>query len=462
MSALQTLAGSAFMAVAVAVMPAGAPVKTLTRLSSCDATTSSQRGLIANAEVEPSIATDRTGRNVVVVYQEDRSSRGGAGGIDVTSSEDGGSTWRAPTRLFGSSGADARNVSDPWVSIGPDGHVYAAALDTGLGAVATSSTDGGKTWARPQTLGMQTPTLLVDKPTITADPMRPNVAYAFWEQYPLRPGQPPIAADTAISITLDGGRSWSPPRPILRHAGNVGAMTTNVVGDPRTGVLYAFSLWIRGPEPPVEEPSKLLLQHSSDAGRTWSRPATIGTHRSAWLTLRDPATDKGIRPSVPSLAVDPRSGRLYAVWADNRFGAPSHVDHVVLSSSNPGGRRWSAPRRLDPASAALGLIPSVAVGADGSVAVTYFTVAPKASRVTYWAARSHDAGRTFTRSEVGQEFSLADAPFLTGIPAILVPGGLFLGDYMGLAATPKGFATAFVTANPTRDNASDVRFAIVR
>ena len=102
------------------------------------------------------------------------------------------------------------------------------------------------------------------------------------------------------------------------------------------------------------------------------------------------------------------------------------------------------------------------MGADGSVAVTYFTVAPKASRVTYWAARSHDAGRTFTRSEVGQEFSLADAPFLTGIPAILVPGGLFLGDYMGLAATPKGFATAFVTANPTRDNASDVRFAIVR
>ena len=162
---------------------------------------------------------------------------------------------------------------------------------------------------------------------------------------------------------------------------------------------------------------------------------------------------------MPSFAVDPRSGRLYAVWADNRFGASSHVDHVVLSSSNPGGRRWSAPRRLDPPSAALGLIPSVAVGADGSVAVTYFTVAPKASRVTYWAARSHDAGRTFTRSEVGEEFSLADAPFLTGIPAILVPGGLFLGDYMGLASSGTTFLALYVRTTAAPANPTDVFLA---
>jgi hypothetical protein len=437
------------------------PVETLTGLSSCDESLSVQRGLIANAEVEPSLASDDAGRKLVVVFQEDRSSRGGAGSIVVVTSSDGGSSWRSPTRLFGSCAPSARPVSDPWAAVGATGRIYATALDTGAGIVARSSSDGGTSWSRVRRIATQTPSAVFDKPTVTADAQRRNAAYAVWEQYPVSAGQSPIAGDTALSVTGDGGRSWSKPRIILRHADAFGPMTTNLLAGREAGVLYALSLWIHGPEPGVGEPSEILLQRSSDGGLTWTRPTHAGTVRSAWTALRDPATGKQIRPSVPSFALDPRSGRLYAVWADDRFSASPDIDHVVMSSS-PDGRRWSAPRRIDPASAALAIIPSVAAGADGTLAISYFSVSAKASKTTYWLARSRDGGRSFTRARMAAAFSLADAPFLTGNPALLVPGGYFLGDYMGLTATAKGFTSAFVTANRTRKNPSDVRFALAK
>jgi hypothetical protein len=133
-----------------------------------------------------------------------------------------------------------------------------------------------------------------------------------------------------------------------------------------------------------------------------------------------------------------------------------------VMSSSADGRRWSAPRRVDPAPAALAIIPSVAAAADGTLAISYFSVSANGSKTTYWLARSRDGGQSFTRVRMGPPFSLADAPFLTGNPALLVPGGYFLGDYMGLTATAKGFTSAFVTANRTRKNPTDVRFALAK
>ena len=59
--------------------------------------------------------------------------------------------------------------------------------------------------------------LVLDKPTVTADPSRAGVAYAVWQQYPVAPGKPPLAGDAVLAVTRDGGRSWSAPHVILRH-----------------------------------------------------------------------------------------------------------------------------------------------------------------------------------------------------------------------------------------------------
>ena len=55
---------------------------------------------------------------------------------------------------------------------------------------------------------------------------------------------------------------------------------------------------------------------------------------------------------------------------------------------------------------------------------------------------------------------LADAPLLAGDPTILVPPGLFLGDYTGLVVQGGSAYAAFTTANPDSANPTDIRFVV--
>ncbi len=53
---------------------------------------------------------------------------------------------------------------------------------------------------------------------------------------------------------------------------------------------------------------------STDRGSTWSGPFTIG--RLGTIEVSDPETGDAVRTGyiIPDIAVDPTSGRLYAVW----------------------------------------------------------------------------------------------------------------------------------------------------
>jgi hypothetical protein len=180
---------------------------------------------------------------------------------------------------------------------------------------------------------------------------------------------------------------------------------------------------------------------------------------------RDPSTGKKIRTGyeVPSFTVDRGSGALYAVWQDSRF-ARGRVDQIVLSSSRDGGRTWARPVRVSRAGSQA-FVPTVAVTPRGAVGVAYYEsptrrVSRRAS-IQYWLAVSRNAGRTFSRRAVGRAFSLRFAPLIDSVPELAVPPGLFLGDYMGLDASDGRFHLAFVTANETRSNRTDVRYAVV-
>ncbi len=67
------------------------------------------------------------------------------------------------------------------------------------------------------------------------------------------------------------------------------------------------------------------------------------------------------------VAVDPRSGRVYAVWQDSRFSGGA-FDEVAFAMSRDGGRSWSETIKVsqtpaDPVSPLRqqAFIPSVAV-----------------------------------------------------------------------------------------------------
>jgi hypothetical protein len=415
-------------------------------------------GLSADAEVEPSLAVDPARpQYLVAAYQQDRFSTGGARGLVAAASPDGGRTWARTTLPFGvcaEGSSDWPRASDPWVSIGADGRVYAIGLGRGI-AVSTSG-DRGKTWSAPKVIAASTGGFLTDKPTLTADPVRPGTAYAVWQRYLTRTDGPPIESDTMLRVTRNAGKSWGLPTVVLPHSPDAGDVTSVILADPAHRRLYHLAYRQAGgvPGPGVEHLSQLLVQRSLDGGRTWTKPRRITAFR--WLGGgRDPASGKVIRPGVPSFAIDASTGALYAAWQDSRFSS-GRADQIAFTTSTNGGLTWASPRRVD-IGAATGIVPAVAAD-DGRVAVTYYRVGQSSAQTVL--ATSGNGGRTFRRASVGPSFTLADAPLLAGDPAILVPPGLFLGDYTGLVVQGGKAYAAFATANPDTANPTDIRFVV--
>ncbi len=92
--------------------------------------------LYENAEVEPRVAVDPANPlHIVGVFQQDRWSNGGSHGLVASTSFDGGATWAESWAHFSicaggnvANGGDFQRASDPWVTFSPNGVVHQIAL----------------------------------------------------------------------------------------------------------------------------------------------------------------------------------------------------------------------------------------------------------------------------------------------------------------------------------------------
>jgi hypothetical protein len=401
------------------------------------------------AEVEPSLAAapKHAGR-LVAVYQQDRYHGGGARGIVAAASLDGGKTWRRSVLpVSACAGPNARQApfaSDPWVSVGPDGRIYASTLSDVVSV--TTSADWGRAWTKPVLLRGQYG--LTDKEAVTADPRKPGVAYVTWSDY-LQTSPPGTTSDEVVSITRDGGRHWSRPQVVVRHGRAAGPEDGQILVDSRTGTLYLFTAWIRGGYATPSRPAWYLVSRSVDGGRHWSAARRFASGAPA---RRGSGPLIRTSPQVPSFAIDGR-GALYAVWQDARLSRGAHED-ILMARSTDGGRHWSTPKRVSRGKTAI--IPVVAARGNGSVAVLYLELGSR-----YRLARSADGGRHVTDTAVSPDFAITDAPQIT--PSPLVPGGYFVGDYMGTAPLAGGgFGAVFVTARAGTADTTDVYYVASR
>src|SRR5205823_211315 len=165
---------------------------------------------------------------------------------------------------------------------------------------------------------------LTDKPTVTADPRRAGTAYVVWSDY-RRTKPPGTESDELLSITRDGGRTWTKPRPVLRHGRRAGPEDGQILVDRRTGSLYLLTAWVRDGFATPAEPAWMLVQRSSNDGAGWSNAErfAIGypARGGAGPVIRS-------SPQVPSFAIDDR-GVLYAAWQDARFNGGTREDIVL-------------------------------------------------------------------------------------------------------------------------------------
>ena len=392
-----------------------------------------------NAAVEPSVAVDPTNpQHLIGVWQQNRWSNGAADGILTAVSTDAGVTWTNTSAAFSKcTGGAFDRASDPWVTISPNGIAYQIAVVTltpavPAGILVSRSGTGGFSWGAPVTITQDDNG--DDKESITADPTDSNYVYAIWDLTNVGNAQP-----AWFSRTSNGGASWESPQQIY-YPGNGGYAGANQLVVLPSGTLV--DVFILGPS--NSNASYIATLRSSDHGDTWTGPHIVSTNES--INVVDARTQVGVRTGIgfPSATVDPSSGAIYVTWEDARFSQHQR-DGVALSKSTDGGVTWSTPAQVNQVPAVQAFDPTVAVGAGGAVAITYYDFRQATADVStlptdYWQVVSSDGGSTWRESQVAGPFDMLRAA-RSGI-------AYMLGDYGALAASGSNFVPFFVATNP--------------
>ncbi len=183
------------------------------------------------------------------------------------------------------------------------------------------------------------------------------------------------AAGIGFATSHDGGRTWTsgvlPLPPSL-----------DLASDPTIAYDRVHGVWIASvlggrviPGDPPAITSSLLASRSGD-GVAWTTSVMDPNpgHDKNWISC-----DNGVS--------SPRAGRCYVVWTGPAGGAAA----LVLSTSDDGGRAWSAPVGFGQIPA-FGVIPLVRP--DGTLVVVYATGEGSSARIE--AVRSTDGGRSFS------------------------------------------------------------------
>jgi hypothetical protein len=408
---------TAFAIVSAFVLAASAAAQTLPKAPGAEVTTLTP---VPGTWSEPGVAVNPLNpKQVVVVYQFP---------AHAAYSDDAGRTWKIAT---GVKPPQYRMSGDVSTVFDNKGHALIGCIAfnqlgsfnywghgaTKNGIYVRRSLDGGKVWEPQLRTVIEQPTApgipFEDKPYLVADTSKSHYAgnlYVGWTRWTLTDSR------MMFSRSTDDGVSWSHPIEIDRHRGlprdDNGALEgfDGAVGP--DGTLYA--VWGGS--------NRIVLTESHDGGKTFTHPRSILSTAPIMFAVQGMDRANGF----PQIAIDPRGGPkggpLYITWSDYRNG---DVD-IFISVSKDHGKTWSAPIRVnnDPLhDGADHFFQWLAVDpVTGAVNVVFYDRRedPKHQKQIVVLARSTDGGRSFANyAWTSQAFS---------------PEGVFIGDYLGLAA----------------------------
>jgi hypothetical protein len=344
------------------------------------------------------------------------------------------------------------------VSVGPDGTAYFASLSTLAAIQVSTSPDGGRTWRTPATVIAEQNRLHGnDKPAVTADPRRPGRAYLVWtrDEFPsdnagagaFANARAAVRAHPYFSMSSDGGLTWSAPRDIAPQFKDIFTLGNQIAVAPDGTLIDVFN-YGKGSGADAPNLSTIGVERSSDGGATWSKQIDVADDQATADV--DPHTGAplatGAQFGNPDIAVDPRTGSLYVVWEDARFSGGGHND-IAMSRSTDEGRTWSAPVKVNQTPVpVMAFTPSVDVLGDGTIGVSYYDIrhnAPGPPLATdAFIALSRDGGASWS------ELRLTPASFDDTLAPIRQGEGYFLGDYQGLADDGTAFVALFAQTDP--------------
>ncbi len=281
------------------------------------------------------------------------------------------------------------------------------------GLFVRRSLDGGKTWEANHIPIIEHATEpgipWEDKPYIVSDTTKgPHAGnlYVGWTRWTLTDSQ------ILLSRSTDDGKTWSKPIEIDSHPGL--PRDDNGAAEGFAGVVAPdgtlFVVW--------SQDNNIMLTSSRDGGKSFARARSILHTGPTMFAIETLERANGF----PQIAADPKSKRLYVTWSDYRNG---DLD-VFVSSSTDAGRNWTAATRVNDDAVHNGadqFFQWLTVDpTDGSVNALFYDRRGdlRNRKQVVVLARSIDGGRSF------KNYAWTDEPFEAG--------GVFFGDYTGIAA----------------------------
>ncbi len=365
---------------------------------------------------EPSVAINPVNQQQVAVAYQDPAS--------IAYSSDAGKSWTIAANTASKNYRVSGDVSVTYNRKGAAFLCYIAFDRLGTmnywahgatrnGIFVRRSLDGGRTWQDDEFVVAQQrsePGIpFEDKPYIVADNTDSPYAgtlYVGWTRWTLEDSQ------ILLARSVDDGKTWSAPMEIDTHRGlprddNGADEGFSGVAGP-DGALYV--VWCDG--------RHIVLTVSRDGGKTFSKTRDIIETAPNMFDVSGVERSNGF----PVIDMNRKTGRLFVVWSDYRNGG---VD-VFSSTSTDRGEKWTPAVRVntDPLhNGADHFFQWMAVDQQGGAEYAVFYDRrrdPQDHATSVVLARSTDGGSSF------QNYAWTDTPF--------DPGGIFMGDYTGLAA----------------------------
>jgi hypothetical protein len=222
------------------------------------------------------------------------------------------------------------------------------------------------------------------EPLIAVNPIDPMNIVGLWEQDRWLDGAG--ARGQVIGVSFDRGMSWE---SVVVPGLSICSGGAQYSADPwlsfaPNGDLYHIAYTYL--EPPVEPGTRfaVLVNKSTDGGRTWSVPVAL--NEAVYPALNN----------TPSITADPRDPRsVYAAWSLAEDTHVAFLGPALFSHSSDGGESWDAPRVLyRPTPGSVTASPQIIVLPDGTL-LNVFTEVTSATRRYLSVQRSTDGGATW-------------------------------------------------------------------
>jgi hypothetical protein len=336
--------------------------------------------------------------------------RDGFGACWAYVSKDSGATWQNIQLPGWTSSTDSNGVfsqtgcgGDPVLAFSPDGRsLYFSSLTYGSaknstgkafinksGLAVAASHDGGLTWSNPSMIDYQaTANIFIDKQWISA--ANDGTVYATWTQFNANKTVGYLNSPIVFSSSSNGGKSWTPVRAVsdASHPYNQGSQ----VGVTPSGALVVA---YEGSSA-TSTNDELIVAESRNGGATFTNTevSRIYDDASCYPTQlpgaqgRPTLTNEQFRiNSFPTMAIDPTTGKVAVVWADNRGSgncgssdtsftgtATSNQVYLVTANDQPSGQLFSASQVATPETHGVAdkVYPSVAANV-GKISIGYYT-----------------------------------------------------------------------------------------